>query len=124
MSISDYLENELLDAVFNAAAFGLAADPYVSLHTADPGENGANEVAGGGYARQQAAFAAAAVGATTNEDDIDFSNMPAKTMTHVGIWDALAGGNFLWGGALATPRTTDAGDVFRLFVGDLNVTLD
>ena len=56
MSISNYLENKLLDAVFNATAFNVTGDPYISLHTADPGETGASEVTGGSYARQQAAF--------------------------------------------------------------------
>ncbi len=124
MSISDYLELQLLDAVFRADAFGLAANPYVSLHTADPGEAGANEVAGGGYARQQAAFDVAAAGATANSAIIDFTNMPAETMTHVGVWDALGGGNFLWGGPLAASKTTGAGDTFRMPAGDLDVTLD
>ena len=32
MSISNYLENELLDAVFNNGSFAVAT-PYVSLHT-------------------------------------------------------------------------------------------
>lgn len=61
MSISNYAELALLNAVFNATAFGLVGDPYVSLHTADPGETGASEVAGGAgpYARQQVAFDAA-----------------------------------------------------------------
>lgn len=124
MTISNYAELALLDAVFNAVSFGLAGDPYISLHTADPGETGASEAAGGGYARQQAAFAAAAAGATQNSAIIDFTGMPAATITHVGVWDALAAGNFLWGGALTAPKTTNAGDTFRIAAGDLDVTLD
>lgn len=124
MTISNYLEIELLDAVFNADAFGLAANPYVSLHTADPGETGASEVAGGSYARQQAAFSAAAAGATENTGIIDFTGMPAVTLTHAGIWDALAAGNFLWGGALLASKVVNAGDTFRVPAGDLDVTLD
>ncbi len=46
MSISNYLELELLDAVFNNGSFAVA-QPYVSLHTDDPGETGANEVSSG-----------------------------------------------------------------------------
>jgi hypothetical protein len=124
MTISNYAENKLLDAVFNAASFGLAGDPYVSLHTADSGETGASEVAGGSYARVQAAFDTAASGAVSNTAIIDFTGMPAATVTHVGIWDASGAGNFLWGGALAAPKTTGAGDTLRLPAGDLDVTLD
>ncbi|HEX7050016.1 MAG TPA: hypothetical protein VF188_07350 [Longimicrobiales bacterium] len=123
MSISNYLELKLLDAVFNATAYSVAT-PYVSLHTADPGETGASEVSGGSYARQAGSFAAAAAGATSNDADLEWANMPAATITHVGIWDAATAGNFLWGGALATSKTVNAGDTFRVAAGSLDVTLD
>lgn len=124
MSISDYLENELLDAVFNSGAFSVTGDPYVSLHDGDPGETGANEITGGSYARQQAAFGAAASGAVANSADIEFTDMPALTVTHVGVWDAATVGNFLWGGALTASKVVNGGDMFRIAAGDLDVTLD
>ena len=124
MSLSDFAENELLDALLNNGSFAGGATVYVSLHTADPGEAGANEVAGGSYARQASGgFAAAAGGTTDNDAIIDFTLMPAETMTHVGIWDAVTAGNFLIGGALAANKTTNAGDTFRIAAGDLDVTL-
>jgi len=58
----------------------------MSAHTADPGESGANEVAGGTYARQSATYGAAANGV------INMSNAPSipipagVTVTHVGLW--------------------------------------
>jgi hypothetical protein len=69
MSISNYAELKILDAVFRHTSTGgglPTANPYISLHTADPGETGASEVAGGSYARQQAAFDAAIAGANAN----------------------------------------------------------
>lgn len=123
MSISNYLEVELLDAVFNAGAFSVAT-PYVSLHTGDPGETGASEASGGSYVRQSGSFSAAASGATANDAAIEFSSMPAATLTHVGVWDAETAGNFLWGGALTASKTTNAGDTFQIAIGDLDVTLD
>ena len=123
MSISDYLENELLDAVFNAGAFSVTT-PYVSLHTADPGETGASEVSGGSYARQAGSFSVASGGAVENDANINFTDMPATTVTHVGVWDAASAGNFLWGGALSASKTTNAGDTFQIASGDLDVTLD
>ncbi len=124
MSLSDFAENELLDALVNNGSFAGGATVYVSLHTADPGEVGSNEVAGGSYARQASGgFAAAAGGTTDNDAIIDFTLMPAETMTHVGIWDAVTAGNFLIGGELAAPKTTNAGDTFRMAAGDLDVTL-
>jgi hypothetical protein len=123
MSISNYAENELLDAVFNNGSFAVAT-PYVSLHTGDPGETGANEVAGGSYARQLGSFGAAASGAVSNDADIDFTLMPSATVTHVGVWDASTVGNFLWGGALAASKVVNSGDTFRIATGDLDITLD
>lgn len=99
---------------------------YVSLHTADPGNTGANEVTGGSYARQLAGFGAPAddsgVRAVTNAADIDFTGMPATTVTHFAIWNAATSGNSVYKEALATSRTTLAGDVIRLAAGNLKVT--
>jgi hypothetical protein len=103
MSVSDFAENTALDDMFNAGAgFAIAGDPFVSLHTADPGETGANEAAGGSYARQQAAFGAAAAGTLSNGANVDFANMPATTIVAVGIFDASTAGNCLWTGWLST----------------------
>jgi hypothetical protein len=38
-------------------------------------------------------------------------------VTHVGIWDALTGGNFLSYGALAVPETIAASGSFNLSAG-------
>ena len=124
MSIGNYLELELLDQVFRNAAAPAIATTYISLHTGDPGETGANELTGGSYARQAGAFSVAAAGATSNTGDIDFTGMPSATLTHVGVWDATAAGNFLWGGALTASKATNSGDTFRIATGDLDVTLD
>jgi hypothetical protein len=123
MSISNYAELKILDAVFNNTSFAVSA-PYVSLHTADPGETGASEATGGSYARQLGSFAAAASGAVATDADINFTVMPAATITHVGVWDASSSGNFLWGGALTASKTTNAGDTFKIASGSLTVSLD
>jgi hypothetical protein len=123
MSISNYLEDELLDAVFNNGSFAVAT-PYVSLHTGDPGETGTSEVAGGSYARQSGSFAVASGGSCDSDAVLTFADMPAETVTHVGVWDAVSGGNFLWGGALTASKTTNAGDTFQIGSGDLTITLD
>ena len=123
MSISDYLENELLDAVFNNGSFAVA-QPWVSLHDGDPGEDGANEVNGGSYARQSGSFGAAASGAVANDADIEFADMPTVTVTHVGVFDAETDGNFLWGGALTASKALTSGDTARIATGELDVTLD
>lgn len=123
--ISNFLENELLDAVFNAASY-TPVGLYASLHTADPGETGASEVTGGSYARQDvsASFAAPSAGSVTTDAAINFTDMPATTVTHVGVWDAVTAGNFLWGATLAASKTTNSGDTFQITAGNLTFTLD
>lgn len=101
MTISDAAELLFLDDAFNAGSgISLATDPWVALHTADPGETGANEVSGGTgpYARQQAAFGAASAGAVANSAQIDFAGMPATTVWAWSIWTAVSGGTCLWTG--------------------------
>lgn len=122
MTISDYYENKILDHMLRNQAFSPPATVYVSLHTANPGEDGASEVTGGSYARQSVSFNAAAAGLIDNDAVIEFIDMPAETVTHAGIWDAASGGNFLWGGALSVPKSMNAGDTFRFPAGDLDVT--
>jgi hypothetical protein len=124
MSISNFLENELLDTALATGAYS-TANVYVSVHTADPGETGASEVTGGGYGRQgPTTFSAAASGTTSNTAQIDFTNIPAVTATHIGLWDAATAGNFLWGGALTSSKTLNGGDTFRIAATDLDVSLD
>lgn len=124
MSISNYLELKILDKTFRNTDYTVSG-VYISLHTADPGETGASEATGGSYARQGATtFAVAASGATENSGAINFTGMPAATITHVGCWDASTSGNFLWGGALTASKTTNSGDTFTINAGDLDVALD
>lgn len=107
MALSVYLRNKILDYVLRGVEF--AATPvYISLHTASPGLTGANELTGGTYTRQPSSttnWSAAASGQSSNVNSISFFGItPGTTITHVGIWDALSGGNFLTGGSLAASR--------------------
>lgn len=127
MSISNYAENKLLDAVFSHTTTGgglPTADVYVSLHTADADETGSSECTGGSYARQQAAFNAASGGATANTAVITFAGMPACVVHSIGVWDALTVGNCLWTGNATVEKTVNAGDTYQIGAGDLDVTLD
>jgi hypothetical protein len=124
MSISNYLELELLDQVFRNTAAPAITTPWISLHTGDPGETGASEATGGSYVRQSASFDLAAAGATANTGAVTFTSMPSGTLTHVGVWDASSAGNFLWGGSLTASKTLNTGDTFQINAGDLDVTLD
>lgn len=123
MPFLDATANKILDKIFSNTDFTHPTTVYVSLHTSDPGTDGSNEVTGGSYARQSAAFDSAASGATANSAEISFTDMPAATVTHIGIWDASTAGNFWWGGALTASKTTTSGDTFKISAGNLDVTL-
>ena len=92
--LTDAGEDNVLDAIYNAETTGFpAGDPYIALHTGDPGENGTtNEVVGGSYARQQAPFSASSGGTVTNTGTIDWLNMPAVTVVAWSAWSAVSGG--------------------------------
>jgi hypothetical protein len=119
-----YWRDAVLNAMRNQTVTGFNA--YVSLHTADPGNTGASEVTGGSYARQLAGFGAPAddsgVRAIVNAADVDFTGMPAATVTHFAIWDSATSGNPLYKEALAAARTTLAGDTIRFTTSSLKVT--
>jgi len=70
---------------------------YASLHSADPGDTGANEVTGGtpAYARKAVTIGAASAGAIAATNQPVFDVPPGTTVTHVGFWSAVSGGTFL-----------------------------
>lgn len=123
MAFTTATANKILDKILKNTDFTPATTLYVSLHTADPADTGANEVTGGSYARQLATFNSAATKATTNVANVDFALMPAVTVTHVGIWSASTVGTFWWGGPLTASKVVPAGETFRISAADLDVTL-
>lgn len=60
---------------------------HASLHTADPGTNGANEVTGGSYARQAVTMAAASGGTRSASNQPVFSVPAATTVAWIGLWN-------------------------------------
>ncbi len=110
MAISSFLALAVLNAIFNNTSFALGGNPYISLHTGNPGTTGANEVAGGTYARQQVNFNAAAAGSAKNAAAITWTLMPTATVTYIGVWDAVSAGNFCLGGALSESIEVSSGN--------------
>ena len=124
-NLTNYLENKLIDHFLGTTTYTKPAAVYVGLFTVSPGEaGGGTEVTGGSYVRKVAAFTAASSGATSNNSNIDFTNMPAATTVAIGIFDALTSGNMLLYGTLTTNKTTDAGDTLRIATGDLDISID
>lgn len=96
---------------------------HLSIHTADPGLTGANEVASGAYARvaaDETDFDAPAGGVLTLNNDQAFVAAAAEGATHFGVWDTTT---FLGGGPITGDTAFNAEGDFTLAQGttlDLN----
>lgn len=67
---------------------------HLSLHTGDPSTTGANELAGGSYARAALSWGSASSGAVT-ASAVAFSVPASTTIAYIGFWTASSGGTFL-----------------------------
>jgi hypothetical protein len=124
--ISNYLEDALINGTLRGTTFTAPAAVYVSLHTADPTDDGSGaEVSGGSYIRQAATFGAPSNGVSTTTADITYPQATASygTVGWIGIWDAQTTGNMLYHTALDTSKAIDTGDIFKIASGSLTVTL-
>ena len=78
----------------------------MSLHTASPGTNGANEnAATGGYTRQACSWNAASGGSKTNSSSLTFSTAGTTAVTYTGGFSASSGGTWGVGAALSSGVT-------------------
>jgi len=139
MPASNHLGNAILEASLRGGAWPAPARVFVSLHTGDPGNDGANEVTAEqwpSYARKDPAggdvvtsgFAAANAKSTTNAKEIlwaeDMDGPAQITVSHFAIWDAQANGNCLFVGSLYAAKTLAPTDECVVHVGDLAVTVN
>lgn len=129
MSFTNFLENKVLEHVFEGTSYTAPTTIYVGAFTAAPSDTGGGtEVSGGGYARQTAAFTVSGTDPTTatNSANIDFPTATANygTVTHVALFDQLTNGNMLAYAAVTTSKTIETGDVLRIPAGDLDITLN
>ena len=126
MSFSNYLETKVLAHTFSNTAYTSPTTVYVGLFTSDPTDAGTGtEVSGGSYARQAGSFTTSGNTATTSAA-IEFPTATALwgTITHIGIYDAVSGGNLLAYAPLTASKAIASGDVFRIPTGDIDITLD
>lgn len=124
--MSNYLENALINATLRNTTYTSPATVYVGLFTSDPTDAGSGtEVSGGSYARTAVTFGAPSNGVTTNSAAVEFPQATASwgTVGWIGIHDASTSGNLLYHTALDTSKTIDTGDIFKIAIGSLSVTL-
>lgn len=114
MSLSNYLENKLVDHVCGGSAFTQPSGVYAKLHTGDPGEDGTANAATE-TTRKALSFGAASGGVATQSGTASWTNVAAtETVTHISLWDASSAGNCLGSGALTASKSLQAGDNFDL----------
>lgn len=128
MSFSNTYETNVLTWTFTAGAVTRPTAWYLALFTTNPAEDGSGtEVSGTGtaYARQSVSFTVTG-NTASNSAAVEFPTATATygTVTHVGVYDALSGGNLIAYAALTTSKAIDTGDVLRIPAGDLDITLD
>lgn len=126
MSFTNDLETRVLQWALTSGSPTRPSAWYIGLFTAAPGEaGGGTEVSGGSYARQTVAFTVSG-NLATNGAAIEWPTATASwgTITHVAVFDALTSGNMLVYATLAESKTIGTGDVLRIPIGDLDVTLD
>lgn len=112
-------ENSLLEIGLDAMV-DIILD--ASLHTADPGGTGANEVTGGSYTRQAVAWDAA--GATTPAvvemtSPIVFQVPAANEINYVGLWSSGP----VWQGAIQLGAPAPFNNDGELTVQEMTITM-
>jgi hypothetical protein len=124
--MSNFLENALVNATLRNTSYTSPTTVYVALYTTDPTDaDTGTEVSGNGYARQSVTFSAPSNGATSNSGAVEFPQATGSwgTVAYIGLRDASSGGNLLYHTALDASKTIATGDVFRIAIGSLAVTL-
>jgi len=127
-ALSDYAEKLLLDWSMTTGSATRPTAWYVALYTAAPSDSGGGtQVSTGGYARQSVTFGAASSpgGTTSNTNTVSFTASGASygTVTHIGIFDNVSGGNLLWHGSMTASKTVADGDTLEFSIGNIDLTL-
>jgi hypothetical protein len=124
--MSNYLENALINGTLRATTYTAPTTVYVGLYTSDPTDaNTGTEVSGGSYVRTAVTFGAPSDGVTTNSAAVEFPQATADwgVVGWIGILDASTSGNLLYHSPLDVAKTISSGDVLRISIGALSVTL-
>ena len=124
--MSNWLENALINATLRNTSYTSPAAVYMGLYTSDPTDaNTGTEVSGGSYTRTAVTMGAPSNGVSTNSAAVEFPQASGSwgTVGWIGILDASSSGNLLYHTALDTSKTISSGDIFKIAIGGLSVTL-
>lgn len=124
--MSNYLEGALINATLRNTSYTSPAAVYMGLYTSDPTDaNTGTEVSGGSYARVAVTMGAPSNGVSLNTAAIEFPQAGGSwgTVGWIGILDASTSGNLLYHSPLDVSKTISSGDIFKIAIGSLSVTL-
>lgn len=130
--LSNYVKNALLNQLFGNVPFNAITALYAAYATSSPTDALAGtEPSGNGYARVSVTnntnnFPIATVGSKVNALDINFGEATGSqgTATHVQLFDASSGGNYLGRYALTTTQAISAGTIPAIPANTLTLSLD
>jgi hypothetical protein len=112
-----------LDSLLNGTAPTTYTNPYVQLHTGEPGAAGTANVAGETTREQLAGTFVPSGGSCTNPDAVNWTSVStAETYTYVSLWSAGTGGTFIASGTI-TANAVEVGDNFSIPIGDMTIEM-
>ena len=126
MSLSDTFETTTLKWLLTADAVTRPTAWYIGLFTVAPSDaGGGTEVSGGSYARKSVAFTVSG-NLATNSAAVEFDVATADwgTITSVAVFAAVSGGNMIAYATLTASKTIANGDVLRIPLNELDITMD
>ena len=125
MAFTSYTDNALLGHLLGSTTYTKPSALYVALFIGDPAGSGTEiSTSGSAYARIAATFTISS-GVATNIAAVEWATATSAwgSITWVAIYDAVTGGNQLVTAQLASAKTIGSGDVLRIPIGQLSVTL-
>ena len=122
-SLTDYAKNVLTRALCGRSPV-LPTAVFLGLGTGGSDPTGiSGEAVGNGYARQRVVFTG--TGVQQNAEAVRFTfTAAAGTFTHVGLFDAAAGGNALTWSPLASPAAVAGPGTVTINPGAFSITGD
>ena len=126
MSLTNPFETHTLEYLLTTTTVTRPTTWYIGLFTSDPTDTGiaGTEVSGFAYARTAVTFSVTA-DVASNTAGVEFpaaSGGNWGTIGWIGVMDAATSGNMIIHSALTTAKAINAGDVFRIPTGDLDIT--
>lgn len=125
MAKSAYLRSRIVKHVLGLGAYTPPSNTYLALFTSDPTINNTGvEAVGGSYSRKLISWGTESGGTVPSSAIISYTNLPAGTFSHWGIFDASSGGNLLYFFGFEIPIVRTAGQGFDIAVANLSIHED